>query len=58
MTSGTFAITGGHAAPNGAAGSHGSIVTLSRGESVYVTPDERSLRFTGAGELFLATTGH
>ncbi|MDQ1549930.1 MAG: mannose-6-phosphate isomerase [Microbacteriaceae bacterium] len=32
-------------------------VTIGRGESVYVTPDEASLRFTGSGELFLATTG-
>jgi mannose-6-phosphate isomerase len=34
-----------------------SSVTIGRGESVYVTPDEASLRFTGTGELFLATTG-
>jgi mannose-6-phosphate isomerase len=34
-----------------------SSVTIGRGESVYVTPDEASLRFTGSGELFLATTG-
>jgi mannose-6-phosphate isomerase len=34
-----------------------SSVTVGRGESVYVTPDEASLRFTGSGELFLATTG-
>jgi mannose-6-phosphate isomerase len=34
-----------------------SSVTVGRGESVYVTPDEASLRFSGSGELFLATTG-
>jgi mannose-6-phosphate isomerase len=34
-----------------------SSVTIARGESVYVTPDEASIRFTGTGELFLATTG-
>jgi mannose-6-phosphate isomerase len=32
-------------------------VALGRGESVYVTPDEGRLSFTGNGELFLATTG-
>jgi mannose-6-phosphate isomerase len=31
--------------------------TVARGEAVYVTPDEGVLRFSGAGELFLATTG-
>jgi len=34
-----------------------SSVTLHRGESVYVTPDEGVLAFSGGGELFLATTG-
>lgn len=34
-----------------------SSVVLGRGESVYITPDEAALGFTGAGELFLATTG-
>jgi mannose-6-phosphate isomerase len=29
---------------------------LNRGQSVYITPDEGALTFTGAGELFLATT--
>jgi mannose-6-phosphate isomerase len=29
---------------------------LNRGQSVYITPDEVTLTFTGAGELFLATT--
>ena len=29
---------------------------LERGQSVYITPDEGTLTFTGAGELFLATT--
>jgi mannose-6-phosphate isomerase len=32
-------------------------VTLARGDSVYITPDERSLTFHGVGTLFLATTG-
>jgi hypothetical protein len=32
-------------------------VTLARGQSVYITPDEQQLTITGAGELFLATTG-
>jgi mannose-6-phosphate isomerase len=34
-----------------------SSVAVGRGESVYVTPDESLLRFSGDGELFLATTG-
>jgi mannose-6-phosphate isomerase len=38
-------------------GGGASSVTVRRGESVYITPDEASLTFTGAGELFLATTG-
>jgi mannose-6-phosphate isomerase len=33
-----------------------SSTTLSRGEYAYVTPDEASLRFSGTGTLFLATT--
>lgn len=45
--------TDGSAEISGAAGA----VTLSRGESVYVTPDEGRLTVTGGGELFLATTG-
>ena len=32
-------------------------VSLGRGESVYITPDEATLSFAGEGELFLATTG-
>jgi len=32
-------------------------VTVSRGESVFITPDEASLSFLGSGTLFLATTG-
>ncbi|TFD50830.1 mannose-6-phosphate isomerase, class I [Cryobacterium frigoriphilum] len=35
----------------------GASVTLKRGESMYVTPDEGTLTFAGAGEVFLATTG-
>ena len=57
VTSGTFALAGANADLDGTAGAAGSIVTLSRGDSVYVTPDEASLHITGAGELFLATTG-
>jgi mannose-6-phosphate isomerase len=38
-------------------GGGASSVALSRGESVYITPDEAVLTFTGTGELFLATTG-
>jgi mannose-6-phosphate isomerase len=36
---------------------HGAIgsTSLSRGDAVYVTPDEQTLTFTGDGELFLAT---
>lgn len=34
-----------------------SSVVVDRGSSVYVTPDEAALRFTGSGTLFLATTG-
>jgi mannose-6-phosphate isomerase len=33
-----------------------SSVTLARGESVYLTPDEGTVTFAGAGEVFLATT--
>ncbi|MFO7690430.1 MAG: mannose-6-phosphate isomerase, class I [Cryobacterium sp.] len=35
----------------------GESVRISRGQSVYVTPDEGTLTFAGAGEAFLATTG-
>lgn len=35
----------------------GASVTVKRGQSVYVTPDEGTLTFAGAGEVFLATTG-
>ncbi len=45
-TAGAVSISGG-----------ASSVTVSRGESVYVTPDEGALRFGGGGTLFLATTG-
>ncbi len=38
------------------AGGTGS-VTLSRGDAVFVTPQEGELTFTGAGELFLAAPG-
>lgn len=34
-----------------------STVPLRRGDSVYVTPDERELHFRGSGDIFLATTG-
>ncbi len=34
-----------------------SSASLMRGESTYITPDERGLRFTGSGTLFVATTG-
>jgi len=33
-----------------------SSVALKRGEAVYITPDEGTLTFAGAGEVFLATT--
>jgi mannose-6-phosphate isomerase len=33
-----------------------SSVALKRGQSVYITPDEGTLTFAGAGEVFLATT--
>ncbi|MCU1444903.1 mannose-6-phosphate isomerase, class I [Cryobacterium sp.] len=33
-----------------------SSLTLARGESVYITPDEGTLTFAGSGEVFLATT--
>jgi mannose-6-phosphate isomerase len=45
-TAGVVTITGGTSA-----------VTVGRGESVYVTPDEGVLRFGGGGTLFVATTG-
>ena len=35
----------------------GASVRLSRGQSVYVTPDEGTLTFAGVGEAFLATVG-
>lgn len=34
-----------------------SSVTVKRGQAVYITPDEGTLTFAGAGEVFLATTG-
>ena len=34
----------------------GSSISLARGESVYITPDEGTLTFAGSGEVFLATT--
>jgi mannose-6-phosphate isomerase len=34
-----------------------SSAALGRGESVYITPDEATLRFAGSGTLFVATTG-
>jgi mannose-6-phosphate isomerase len=42
---------------DGELGLSGSIsaLTLSRGESAYITPDELSLAVAGAGELFVAT---
>ena len=45
-TSGSVSVAGG-----------ASTVTVARGSSVYVTPDEGTLRFGGDGTLFLATTG-
>lgn len=33
-----------------------SSLTLARGESVYITPDEGTVTFAGSGEVFLATT--
>jgi mannose-6-phosphate isomerase len=33
-----------------------SSVALKRGQAVYITPDEGTLTFAGAGEVFLATT--
>ncbi len=35
----------------------GSSITLKRGQAVYITPDEATVTFAGAGEVFLATTG-
>ncbi|GAB3126840.1 mannose-6-phosphate isomerase, class I [Glaciibacter psychrotolerans] len=35
-----------------------SSVVLKRGESVFITPDEGTLTFAGAGEVFLATVGN
>ena len=45
-TAGGFLVAGG-----------ASSAALKRGEAVYITPDEGTLTFAGAGELFLATTG-
>jgi mannose-6-phosphate isomerase len=33
-----------------------SSISLARGESVYITPDEATLTFAGSGEVFLATS--
>ena len=44
-TAGSFAIEGG--ATSGA---------VARGDALYVTPDEGALAFTGAGDVFVATT--
>jgi len=33
-----------------------SSISLARGESVYITPDEGTVTFAGSGEVFLATT--
>ncbi|MDQ1583141.1 MAG: mannose-6-phosphate isomerase [Microbacteriaceae bacterium] len=38
------------------AGAVPTLVVLQRGESVYVTPDESSVRFAGSGSVFLATS--
>lgn len=35
----------------------GSAYNLSRGDAVYITPDEGALTFAGLGTVFLATTG-
>ncbi len=45
--------TAGELSISGAASS----VSLAGGESVYITPDEAGLRFTGSGTVFVATTG-
>ena len=45
-TSGSVSITGAE-----------SSVSIERGASVYVTPSEGALHFSGSGTLFLATTG-
>jgi mannose-6-phosphate isomerase len=44
-TAGRFLVAGAH-----------SSVTMARGESVYLTPDEGTITFAGSGEVFLATT--
>jgi len=44
-TSGRFLVAG-----------SGSSITLGRGESIYITPDESTVTFAGSGEVFLATT--
>ncbi|MCU1635164.1 MAG: manA [Cryobacterium sp.] len=44
-TSGRFLVAGGK-----------SSAELKRGEAAYITPDEGTLTFAGAGEVFLATT--
>ena len=35
----------------------GSSISVVLGDSVYITPDEAGLRFTGSGTVFVATTG-
>ena len=44
-TSGRFLVAGA-----------GSSISLARGESIYITPDESTVTFAGSGEVFLATT--
>ncbi|ANP71614.1 mannose-6-phosphate isomerase, class I [Cryobacterium arcticum] len=44
-TSGRFLVAGA-----------GSSLSLARGESIYITPDESTVTFAGSGEVFLATT--
>jgi len=44
-TSGRFLVAGA-----------GASITLARGESVYITPDEGTVTFAGSGEVFLAST--
>jgi mannose-6-phosphate isomerase len=44
-TAGGFLVAGG-----------ASSVSLKRGQAIYITPDEGTITFAGAGEVFLATT--
>ncbi|MCU1407655.1 MAG: manA [Glaciihabitans sp.] len=54
VIAGSFTITGAGAHD----GDDATSVTVQRGESIYITPDESALAITGSGHLVLASTGN